>query len=69
MVINTEKFLKWLDRQIIGEYRMEASSSGNGDYAQALRNEEARHTFEFVKFSITGEHNTDVADFMEEVDG
>ena len=69
MVINTEKFMEWLDRQIVAEYRMEAASASEGNYAQAMANAEARKTFEFVKLSITGEERTDIGDFMEEVDG
>lgn len=65
--IDVEKFLKWLDDQITETYQDEMKANKTGNYALALMASESRKTFGFVKLTITGEEDTDTADFVEEV--
>ncbi|MCQ2507262.1 MAG: hypothetical protein MJ097_00565 [Dorea sp.] len=69
VVINKEKFLKWLDERIVEEYAEEAKASKVGDYPDAFKCANARNVFKYVKLSITGEFNTDIGDFLEEIGG
>lgn len=67
MVINTEKFLKWIDKNIVSEYACEAEQCSKGNYSVAAEHKEARSVFEFIRREITGENCDDVSEFMEEV--
>lgn len=66
--INTEKFLKFLERGIVEEYAMEASEVSKGNYGLALECKGSRLAYEFIKRAIEGDPDDDKADFMEEAD-
>lgn len=73
MVINTEKFLEFLDDCIKRTYQeeMKANSSEHpcrDNYLDAYNAAKDRDTFEWIKLTITGEQDTDLGEFMEEAD-
>lgn len=63
--VNTEKFLEWLQHEEKMERNYEKIYVSQGDYAEAIRRNEVANTYSYLYHVITGEHDTDLAEFIE----
>ena len=68
MVVNTDKFIKWLEENISAEYADEAKASSKSDYLRAIESKATRDTYEFILRAVKCDPDDDPAEFMEEVD-
>lgn len=68
MKINTEKFVGWLKQQIQTCKHYECEAWRKRNYEKAITLREEKGTYEFILMCITGEDDTDIGEFMEEVE-
>lgn len=70
-VINTSKFVKFLEESIKDTYKMEGRANNKThmtvyDYATAMEEVASRNNYEYILRKIVSEDVTEIGDFMEE---
>lgn len=63
-MINTSKLLKWLKERQQEAEQFEKTSAEKGVYEEAMVNRECRYAYTYLYNAITGDEDTDVADFV-----
>lgn len=65
--INTEKFIKYLEGEIVLRYRLESDALGKGNYNDAQEAKTEGNVFTFIKGLCTGEdQHIEIGEFMED---
>ena len=63
--INTQKFVQWLKEREQEAKHFEAAASKAKDYIKAHEYECEANAYEWIRYKITGEDDTDIGEFME----